>query len=345
MIEQTKIEPTMQRLNLKSLFIKAALSAAFFLILFASIPSADFRMHLNRIDPFFLTLSLLVIPVVIPTNALKWKLLIEQQGQPVSFYYLLRVYCIGYFFSNLLPSNVGGDVTRAYYLGRRLNNKSLAAISVFIERLSGMMMLMILAITAPLLQPSLYRHGYIYLPALGALFFLMIILRMGRMDNPFRLTDKLVSRFVSPLCKTSHIFTKIYPYWEKLLLKIRVFHKKLMDAIRYLKNNTPLLVRIIMLTIFFYGMTWINIYVSFRAFGVHPDFIAICAVTPAAMLVAMAPVTMLGNLGFTEGVYVVFFSLIGIDPSACLAMSMLLRFKMLLMGALGLVFYVIHRRQ
>ncbi len=344
----------MQRFNLKSLFIKITLSAAFFCILFASVSTTEFQMHLSNINPLFFILSLLVIPVVIPTNCLKWKILIEHQGRPVKFYYLLRVYCIGYFFSNLLPSNVGGDVMRAYYLGRHFRNASMAAVSVFIERLSGIVALMALSVLAPLLQPSLYKHGFIYVTIIGALLFLIIIIGMLRIDVPSLLVERFDSEFLlkglngnaPPIfSKTNNILSKIQRFCKKILLNAITFHKKLLNAMHYLKDDTPVIFRVAVLTLFFYVMTWINIYVSFRAFSVQPDFVAICAVTPAAMLVAMAPVTMLGNIGFTEGVYVVFFSLIGIDPSASLAMSLLLRFKMLLMGSCGMVFYLMHHRQ
>lgn len=344
----------MQRFNLKSLFIKIALSAAFFFILFASVSATEFQMHLRNIDPFFFILSLLVIPIVIPTNCLKWKILIKQQGKTVKFSYLLRIYCIGYFFSNLLPSNVGGDVMRAYYVGRHFKDASMAAVSVFIERLSGIVVLMVLAILAPLLQPSLYTHGCIYVTIIGAFLFLIIIIQMLRIGVPSHLEEKLDSEYslvglngnVSQIViKINRIINKIRQFCKKVLLKFIAFHKKLLDAMHYLKDDAPVMVRVAILTLFFYAMTWFNIYVSFRAFNVQPDFVAICAVTPAAMLVAMAPVTLLGNLGFTEGVYVVFFSLIGVDPSASLAMSLLLRFKMLLMGSCGMVFYLMHRRQ
>ncbi|MDM8541036.1 lysylphosphatidylglycerol synthase transmembrane domain-containing protein [Desulfococcaceae bacterium HSG9] len=340
--------------NIKTIIIKVALSATFFFILFESIPGAKFRIRLNQIDLFFLTLSLLVIPAVIFTNCLKWKILVEQQGQPVNFFYLLRIYFIGYFFSNLLPSNVGGDVVRALYLGRHIKDKSLAAVSVFIERLSGIFLLMVLTVVAPLMKPSLYHHIYIILPAIGAFIFIILINRMGKMRNPLKVPRRLARHIFLPVHKHNNIkhgnfiinvFKKLEHYGEKAFLKTDAFHKKLMQALTYLKNDKLLLGRVVMLTFFFYGMTWVNIYVSFRAFGVRPDFIAISAVTPVAMLVAMVPVTMLGNLGFTEGVYVVFFSLIGMDYSASLAMSMLLRLKMLLMGSVGMIFYLMHRRR
>jgi len=342
----------MKQRNIKALIIKIAFSAAFFFIIFKSIPGAELRLRLYQINFLFFTLSLLIIPVIIPANGLKWKILIEQQGTSVNFFYLLRIYFIGYFFSNLLPSNVGGDVIRALYLGRHIDNKALAAVSVFIERLSGIFLLMVLTVVAPLMKPSLYLHVYIILPVTGAFVFIILIICISKIRDPFKVPIKLVRQTFIYAHKHDNgkhgnlilnILKKLENYGEKVLIKTDTFHKKLMEALAYLKNDKIILARVIILTLFFYGMTWVNIYVSFRAFGVRPDFMAISAVTPVAMLVAMVPVTMLGNLGFTEGVYVVFFSLIGMDYSASLAMSMLLRFKMLLMGSVGMIFYLMHR--
>jgi uncharacterized membrane protein YbhN (UPF0104 family) len=63
------------------------------------------------------------------------------------------------------------------------------------------------------------------------------------------------------------------------------------------------------------------------------------------MVVGMIPVTLLGNLGFTESVFVTYFTLIGINPAATLAMALLLRFKYLLVGGIGFVAYITYRHK
>ena len=91
-----------------------------------------------------------------------------------------------------------------------------------------------------------------------------------------------------------------------------------------------------MLTLLFYAMVIGNVSLAFRAFGAWPDPVAVGAVLPAAMLVAMLPVT-LGSLGIAESAYVHYFGLVGLDGGLTLAMALLLRVKVLMLGLIGMV--------
>jgi uncharacterized membrane protein YbhN (UPF0104 family) len=86
-------------------------------------------------------------------SSLRWQWLARPLGfsQPLRRY--LAFYYIGMFFNLVLPTSVGGDVVRAWYLaggpGRRLD----AFLSVFVERLSGLLVLLAIACTAAAVCP------------------------------------------------------------------------------------------------------------------------------------------------------------------------------------------------
>jgi len=58
-----------------------------------------------------------------------------------------------------------------------------------------------------------------------------------------------------------------------------------------------------------------------------------------ALMVAMIPIS-LGGLGITEGAYVFYFGLVGLDGGLTLAMGIFLRMKILLLGLVGLVIHL-----
>jgi len=64
---------------------------------------------------------------------------------------------------------------------------------------------------------------------------------------------------------------------------------------------------------------------------------------PTIMFTAHLPVGLLGNLGFFESVFVFYFLLIGVNGAQTLAMGLLLRLKMLTIGAIGFVVYLMYR--
>jgi hypothetical protein len=138
-------------------------------------------------------------------------------------------------------------------------------------------------------------------------------------------------------------------YTENLYYKILERLKKLKDELRIatdaVKSNHQFVRRLIYLTLLFNLLMWINIYSTFKAFHVDVDFLAICALVPAIMLVAQVPVTVLGNLGYYESVFVFYFLLIGVDGAETLAMSLFLRLKSLSLGGMGFVVYLAYRQK
>lgn len=71
----------------------------------------------------------------------------------------------------------------------------------------------------------------------------------------------------------------------------------------------------------------------------------LCALVPTILFVAHFLVTLLGNLGFFESVLVFYLLLIGIPSPASLAMELLLRMKMLLIGIVGFFVYMAYKQK
>ncbi len=340
-------------MNNKKIFIlKILLGFSFFLLLLSFVRENELRSLFARIQWGYMLMSFLLIPVMLATSCLKWKVLLDVNGKKVSLPALMRIYFIGYFFSNLLPSAVGGDVVRSFYSGKMIKNQAYAAVCVFLERFTGVLFLLLLVIFAPLAKPGLYVHPEIFIPVLGACFLLFVMLWIGNVKDPLGLPERIVGWFLQFGSKVADryslsILIKLVASLEKIAQKI--FHKlgrfndELEKSVHVIKNQRILMVKIFLLTAFFYFLTWINVYVSFRAFGVETPFLAICSLTPIGMFVGHLPVTALGNLGFFESVFVFYFLLVQIPISETLAMMLLLRVKMLLLGVVGLVTYLSYK--
>lgn len=337
----------------KIILIKAAVSAAFFFILLKFVQRNELITVFSNIDWFFFLLSFLLAIVMLMVSCLKWKILLDASGQKLPYLILLRTYLIGYFFSNLLPSSVGGDLMRSYYVGRLIDNQASAAASVFLERFTGLLFLLILVVIAPLLQPGLYRSPFIYIPALGATFLLLLILWIWKVKDPLVLPDKIMKRLFTKLqglaLPTNRTYiTQGVAWLEKtylaILQRLATFRSELQQSLATIRRNKGLFTLLFVLTAFFYFLTWVNVYVSFLAFGVQPGFIATSALIPTIMFVGQLPITLLGNLGFIESVFVFYFLQLQIPAAESLAMGLLLRVKMLWLGCMGYLAYLSFRR-
>src|SRR5262245_24542005 len=84
----------------------------------------------------------------------RWQLLARPLGFQGSWPSFLRYYFIGMFCNLVLPTSVGGDVLRAWYLGGdHPGHRSAAALSVLADRGSGLGILIVLACGAALVCP------------------------------------------------------------------------------------------------------------------------------------------------------------------------------------------------
>jgi len=105
-------------------------------------------------------------------SSLRWQLLARPLGFELPVWRYAGFYFVGMFFNLFLPTSVGGDVLRAWYLdggsGRRLK----AFLSVFVDRLSGLLVLL----TGYGLnkdRPSGNNHTFFFIPveAWGVIIF------------------------------------------------------------------------------------------------------------------------------------------------------------------------------
>lgn len=86
-------------------------------------------------------------------STLRWQQMGRALGFQSPFRQMLGFYFIGMYFNLLLPTSVGGDVVRAWYLNGRSGRRLNAFLCVFLDRFSGLLVLLALACLAVLLSP------------------------------------------------------------------------------------------------------------------------------------------------------------------------------------------------
>ena len=104
-----------------------------------------------RAEFWLAALGLLVAAQVVST--LRWRMFAGALRFTHSLPRMTGFYFIGMFFNLVLPTSVGGDVVRAYYLDGKSGRKLAAFASVFLDRLNGLLVLVALACAAVALSP------------------------------------------------------------------------------------------------------------------------------------------------------------------------------------------------
>ncbi len=68
----------------------------------------------------------------------RWWLLLRSQGIHIEFLAAVKLHYLGLFYNNFMPSSVGGDLVRAWYVTKHSKRRFEAALSVFVDRGIGL---------------------------------------------------------------------------------------------------------------------------------------------------------------------------------------------------------------
>jgi len=322
------------------LLAKCLISLGFFAMLFFSVDLEDVKKSFRSIDPLYAGAGVSLSFVMVAASTWKWWVLLKVQGRPLPFWSLYRWYFVGYFYSNFLPSNVGGDVARSWLAGKRAGSHSTVLISIFVERFTGLLFLLFLAVALPLLKLDLWRMPAVWIGSvvgLSGLSLLLLLMAFGVRAGKMKWVKGLLNLGKGILRADRP--GKPAGLWDSVAAKLTVLSEKLGRLWKVLYENPAVLFQVFLLTALYYALAILNVCLAFRAFGAWPDLAGIAAVLPVALMVAMIPIS-LGGLGITEGAYVFYFGLVGLDGGLTLAMGIFLRMKILLLGLVGLVIHL-----
>ncbi len=86
---------------------------------------------------------------------LRWWILLRAQSIRIELLMAIRLHFLGLFYNTFLPSSMGGDVVRAWYVTKHTDKKVEAALSVFVDRGVGLLCMTTIAIVSYLF----FVHG------------------------------------------------------------------------------------------------------------------------------------------------------------------------------------------
>jgi uncharacterized membrane protein YbhN (UPF0104 family) len=123
-------------------------------------------------------------------SAVRWKIFARQLGMERTFWQLTKYYLIGMYFNLALPTSVGGDVARVWYLNANSGRKLRATAAVLLDRINGLVVLVAVAcvavvFAAPPETPQWVKLAVCGIPAAGVcgVLALAAIARWGRLPD------------------------------------------------------------------------------------------------------------------------------------------------------------------
>jgi glycosyltransferase 2 family protein len=157
---------------------------------FAEIRTREFLWTWVLAAIAFRTISLTICCV-------RWWSLVRAQDIPFRFKDALRLGCLGNLFNFVVPGTVGGDVTKALMITReRPEAKMIVAATVFLDRVLGLLSLLLLGSLAALAHQDLWSHPQLAMAMMAfaagsALGLLAIAVMLHPAATNSRLAQKL----------------------------------------------------------------------------------------------------------------------------------------------------------
>ena len=299
-------------------FLKIGVTIAIIVFLFSRVDLAVMAQHLVRANAGLLLVALALYFFAIFLGAVKWQVLVRAQNLDTPLGDLLAYSLVGLFFGNLLPSNVGGDVVRAYGLARISARAEAAAVSVLVDRLMGLVAFLSAAVVMATLAAATLTRGAeleqieIATVVAAALFLFTTALLFSR-----RVSQRVKWVFgLGPLKRVQPIAQRVYH-------ALQVYR----HSYRALALNFALSACIVIVTTF----VW---YVVALALGIDASLIYFFLFNPLIAFVLLIPISFNG-LGPKEATAVFFFGLIGVSSELALAMSLIFHLLVVLTSLPG----------
>jgi uncharacterized membrane protein YbhN (UPF0104 family) len=125
--------------------LKAIVSLGVLTYLFSKIDIGSVGRALQNLHPGYFALAWVSFFGLQFVGIFRWQIMVRLQGFDQPFGRLTSFYFVGLFFNLFLPTSVGGDLGKCYYLAERRSDILRAVTTVLADRISGMLALLCIA--------------------------------------------------------------------------------------------------------------------------------------------------------------------------------------------------------
>ncbi len=295
-----------------------AISFSLLLFLFNKIDTESVFVLLKSFDNFVVVSTFLLFCFAYFLAIIRWSILLYISEVSFTIKKVAVTFLGSQFFNLIFPSTIGSDVARSIDLGKHSNNFKKVAVTVFLDRLSGCIGLVLVAVVSLLLGKNIidnfYVHVIVYFFVIGIMFILVLLFN-NRIFEFF-------SRFIQGKGR----------FWERFFL----IHKE----IYFFKKHKTLIILNIAISVLIQlvvpVMFWVLAGSLYDGISIFPFLV----IVPIVTVVVSIPIT-IGGLGVREWAMVLFLSQLGLEKSLSASLSLLQFIYLVIVGVIGGIIYVL----
>lgn len=288
--------------------LKVVFSVGILIYIFKKVVSiGDLWSSLREAQVSYLAAAIAFYFLVQTISAYRWYLLLKPLDIDISFPKTLSLYFLGMYFNFFLPSAIGGDVFKVYYLNKETGRLSASTASVFVDRDIGMGGLLLAATLVAAYGGTRIppENGLLLAPVFGLIGLAFVAANLALFYRPsYKLLHRLLSLFRMKKAdeKVERLFDSVNSYRGKWRLGL-----------------VTLLISLGVQA----GCAFVNMLAA-GSIGLHTQhgWIDYMVFIPAIGLIGMIPLSVNGA-GWREASYILLFQSAGVETHQAAALSVL----------------------
>jgi uncharacterized protein (TIRG00374 family) len=297
-------QPRFRKSPLKWIAWSAGLVVVLGYLLLTKVPVTEFVHELLTCNPWWLLATAVLLVITRSVMALKWWVILQGEGIRLPFFYIWHVTFVSYFLGSFVPSGLGLEAVRVWYLARDHGIGAVGMASAVIDRAISVAALAIVTLVALL-----------------------------SLDQPF-LGEKLIDIGAAALFLGFVAATCLAPTLSRWLERhrptkrtswLRRVWAKAHDVAVYaskMQGRKSVVARALLLGVLVQLLRSLEVYLVFVALG-YPQLLgAILALAPVIMFIGMIPVG-LSPVAISAGAFVLLLEPVGVPASASLSGSLI----------------------
>ncbi|HEY4035610.1 MAG TPA: lysylphosphatidylglycerol synthase transmembrane domain-containing protein [Ktedonobacteraceae bacterium] len=300
--------------------LRLTCTVVLFAILLRSVSWSLLLVKLRQADAGLLLVGVIIGLFGVIVSAYQWQSLLSAEKIHIDLRRLVNLYLVGIAFNHFLPTGMGGDVVKAYYVGKEGDNHSGSASAVIMSRVTGFWGMLLISVPTMIILHSSFKSALIISFTISCL---AMCLALGGIFLLVTLLSRFTSRWLNKRAFTS-------------ALKIGTTLRNSIARSRTMSAAT-------LFGMLFHITSALNYYCLASALHINtvPLTFYLVAV-PFVSLVSFLPISFNG-FGVRESAIVYIFSILNywyISPEGSLVLALLMDVELLLFGLIGGCIYL-----
>jgi len=296
--------------------VRAIVTVLLFVFLLRSMNWSTLVSTITQIHHSYLLLGLSDGVLCLLFSCYGWRSVVLAEDIQADLAQLINLYLVGVSFSHFLPTSMGGDAVKAYYMGRDSGNIPGAASAVLMSRITSFVGMLLIALpTLAILHAQFTDQIVLWFLLLSLLLIAAIF---GSVLTVMFL-PRLSSRFLRGKWTQNPVFVKFLEVGEALSSTFRR-PRSMFSAILF--------------GMLFWGASFLNYYGYALALGLHVPLTFYVIAIPFVSIIAALPISING-FGVREGAFVYLFTMIHVPPTTSLSLALLMDAQVLFFGLIG----------